>query len=301
MDPVRDPAAEILLEVRQEILDLLSQTQSGVRTVLSSLGPPAQAARKRRMERGLGPGPHARADQTWRKWVLWVLLAAFLALVVGAILLVRSFSPIVEVDEEAKKVTLLGGRIVVDTEKADVKIGGKSVPITHFSAQRGASGVKVKGFAPAENLRKIRIRAKSGRFSFRPSKESAPPRVSYACDLREGATEARFRDAVQPEGDTLVMDLDEETGTGNCAFLLPPKAGIDIEVESGIVELAFLRQDVRARVGNGVVLFAAEKPEHYSVKARVTRGLVTLTQGERAGAPYSADLEVTHGSINQIR
>ena len=299
--------SEILLEVRQEILDLLAQTQKSAKAVLASVGPPSQSARRRRMERGLGPGPHARADRAWLKWMVAVFVAGGLAIFVSLWFLFRSLMPLVDVDEATKKVSILGGRVVIDPEKADITIGGKSLPMSHFAVQSSGSGTKVRGFAPLGNEKTIRIRAKSGRFSFRPSTragaddEGPPARLSYACDLREGASESRFRDAIRTEGETLVMSLDEETGTGNCAFLLPKGPALDIQVESGIVEMAFLHQGVRARVDNGMILFAAEKPEDYSIKARVTRGLVTLTQGERAGAPFSADLEVTNGSINQIR
>lgn len=118
--PVTD-RSDILLELSGHIQDSLGKGDRSLEEILKALGKPEQVANRYLIERGIKPLPAKRFG--WVKWGCFGTLGFFLVGFIALALLIKSFFPILSVDEKSGYVNILGGMIEVDESKGTVKLG----------------------------------------------------------------------------------------------------------------------------------------------------------------------------------
>ena len=221
-------------------------------------------------------------------------------------LLVKSFFPLVDVNEKEKRVSILGGMIEITEDQVSIGHGSIKIDAGIQMSSDGSNDVNVsvnvpkgqtvKGTYDIQNAESFKVLTQGGHTSFQPNKDST--KISYDCFFRGQHSLDEFKSLMQRKDKSLIFEVSNQIRKSKCHFKVPGSLKLDISQRSGMVELENISQDVSAKLHNGMILFRPQNLSEYTVNASVKRGSVTLPHSnQKVKKRYTADLSVDNGSI----
>jgi hypothetical protein len=280
--PVSD-RAEIVTEIKSHVLSTLERDpEACLDAVLSSLGEPETVANRYLMERGLKPTKPPVSPMV--KWIVIGFLGTFamLLLFVG-IILVR-FTPLVHVDDNRGKVSLLGGIVEVEGKNAVAVLSdaldGDGVP---KSVMSGSQALEAGQSVVAKfNNGKVELtNASDGRFSWHCTGLKGQKPVEPATDK-----------------DSVTLDL---TGmsAARCEFSLPENAKIEVTAANGKVSMAQAHFNAAVTLGNGKVSIQPDEARQYRYDLVVSNGKVENFASSQKPGAYAISVHLGNGKIGR--
>jgi hypothetical protein len=138
--------AEIITEIRSHILEASEKDSSKpIQTLLNDMGTPRDVAIKYLQQKGVKHWVPAKS-RNWLRVLALSVAAMFAFVVLSTAFTVWYFSPLIHVDEEQGRVTLLGGFIDVNDKTDEVKVGSMKVKGSmkgHVQVGSGSSTVNI--------------------------------------------------------------------------------------------------------------------------------------------------------------
>ena len=238
--------AEIVTEIKGHVLDTLEREPTrSLDNVLASLGEPEAVANKYLIERGMSPG---RASKTpIVKWLTIGFLGTLAMLIAFIIIAVSFFSPLIEVDEQAGRVRILGGLIKVNDSKVNI------------SAKTSENYNVTKSELTLAPDMKFKLLFTNGKIDLESSEGNT---IAWTCELEDYA-----EPKITEDNGYLTLDLSAANGAA-CDITLPLLAAIEIEGTNGKIDFEYPSADTSIVLSNGKVDFdlAAEQAYEHDVK-----------------------------------
>lgn len=127
--------AEILTEIRSHILEASeNQPNRNIQAILDDFGSASSVARRYYAEKGMTYVAPTRPK--WMRRLAYAVVGVFAFFLLSTIFTIWYFSPLIQVDEAAGRVRILGGLIDVNEKLGEVKVG--SVHINGVPAEETA-------------------------------------------------------------------------------------------------------------------------------------------------------------------
>lgn len=257
--PISD-RADIITEIKSHILLAQEKDPSqSLNTILASLGEPETVANRYLLERGLKPGKPSKSPMV--KWLTIGFLGTFAMICLTLIVLVRSFTPLISVDEEQERVILLGGVIDVDGKAGNVKIG----PI-HVKEDK--ENQKFEGSIPldSKNTKEIKVKFKNGKFEVSPSLGNE---IRWDCKVAKGDSDQFIND----KAGIFSFNFEDIDGV-KCDLKIPKDIKFDLVGANGKLDLENPQAETTVTLTNGKVHIDPDKTKKYKYDLKVTNGVV---------------------------
>jgi hypothetical protein len=295
--------AQAMQELHGQIVDEIER-QGGadqIRTVLKHLGSPEDQAKRYMVRKGLNYSVPQKKTSPFKVFALGVLgLASVTTILV--IIFVRSFLPIVEVDEKTGQVKLFGGAIVADENSGNFTVSGNVISYSSddddddsVAGMFGGKSRTIFSSMPLTDFDGLQLVGNAGVFELETGDDGI---LSYRCQTAVSANQSDIQ--LRQEERQLVLDFSALPKL-KCKINIPPQVALSAEFSSGKVALDELRQSTRVKLGNGVLTFEPDSTEEYKLSASVQNGLVkganaAYLSSENPEA-HQVELSVTNGTI----
>lgn len=273
--------AEIITEIKSHVLEAQDREPSqSIDSILASLGTPEQVANRYLLERGLTvtkPPKHPIV-----KWLVIGFLGTMLLSILSIGALIWKFSPLVEIDEEKGRFSVLGGLIDID---------GSSSMVVGFDPSNINEGDSFK-ISGNKDLKKspykVDIQFSNASFNFKPARKKI--RLEWEC---KGHGTLSPSDLISHlPGETRFQF--EKTNGVKCTFLIPKGKAIFVNGANGKLKFKDIESPVTAEVLNGVISFQPAPDKEYQYKSSVKLGV--LDSFPESKAPNSIPIQLSVGS-----
>lgn len=285
--PVSD-RAEIVTEIKSHVLSILERDpEARLDSVLAALGEPETVANRYLLERGLKPTKPPISPIV--KWLVIGFLGTFAMLLIFVVVVVAKFTPLLEVDDDKDRVSLLGGIIKVDGEKGSIEIPGELRGDLDLSWDSDGERRSFHGSVPVEKGQTLAVTFSNGKFEV-----SNAPDASFAwtCATRSAVSDpSPARDA-----NGVRLDLASLRGV-RCELAVPEGAKLALEGLNGKVEFEDPHFDVAAALTNGKVTFSPDDDVAYRYAISVTNGRTDSFVSSDAPDARSIAIRVVNGKI----
>lgn len=244
--------AEIITEIKGHVLDAMErESDRTLDSVLSSLGEPEAVANKYLLERGLSPGRASKTPVV--KWVTIGFLGTFAMGIVLLIVLLTFFSPLIDVDEKAGRVRILGGLIKVDGDVSESS-----------TISFGDGGQIVESEYTISNDKAFRLVFSDGKVKI---KNSDNAQITWRCELSD-----YVKPSEREEAGLFELDL-SQSGGANCDVFIPALSNFEIQGSSGKIEMDDPKNETNIVLMNGKVELDLEDQKDYEFDLRLARGV----------------------------
>lgn len=273
--------AEIILEIKSHLMDSQAKNGGSMEAAIASMGTPSAVAARFLSERGLKPKVHYKL-RPLLKWAAAIIVAGIVLIIGTVIVLMIAFSPVLKIDGENKRVSILNGFVEIDGNEGTLKVGDT----------RMARDEELGRFDGTKNVKKdqkVRIKLGNGRASLRTSLTNE---MTWACKIYGQADLARFED----EKTVLTLNLEETSGS-DCEISVPRSTFVDLNLINGKVRLERPLFHANVRVGNGGIEFIPVSTTPYKVVSKVVNGTNQPPATSTGPDGFQMDLEVTNGFI----
>jgi hypothetical protein len=288
--------AEIVTEIKSHILSALEREPGGsVENVLHALGEPETVANRYLAERG-----HAFVKPSISPIVKWLVIGflgtfGLLLFFVGA--LAFRFSPLVHIDGEKERVTLLGGMVDIDGVKETVRIGGLQVSDDDEGSGWRWSGTKTrqvigKKLVATGSDTTLMISAANAKLQIGNSTQGE---FSWDCHIEKDKPDP----VVSEKGHQLVFDLTSLMGV-KCELLVPEKHALSIRVRNGKVDIAKPRSNLDVSVTNGKLSLDPDPALKYRYDLQITNGKKDAFESSDSPDALLIRADVSNGKITHL-
>lgn len=277
--------ADIITEIKSHILDVQEKNpDQPLAKTLDSLGEPESVANRYLLERGLKPGKPARSPVI--KWLTVGFLGTFTVACATLVILVWRFSPIISIDEENDRVSLLGGMIDVDGKAGTVKVGSTFIHEDEESNRFEGAKAIVEG-----QIQEIRVPFSNGKMEILPSVDN---QIRWRCKVHGPEHPAE----IQEDKTSFTLNL-EKAHAAKCDLELPKKVRTVITGANGKLEIIRPQNDLDISLSNGKVTIAPDEKKQYNFDMKVTNGYVEKFVSSTG--PESINIKVTlaNGTIKR--
>lgn len=279
--PVSD-RAEIITEIKSHVQSALSRDPSQqLDTVLRALGEPETVANRYLIERGLKPTKPPISPIV--KWIVIGFMGTFAMILIFIGVVISHFTPLLHIDENKDRVSLLGGL---------VELNGQSGKFTVRGIPRGVGGNTIDGTAELLPDQKLSLKFGNGRFELNNSKDK---KFSWECNTHDPTVKA-FNPV--SEKTDLVLDFSELLEV-KCKISIPENTKVFIQGANGKVELDKPHYDVNLDLSNGKVDFDPDKDHKYNYKLSVKNGKVDEFISSDDPNAHLIVVQMTNGKISQ--
>lgn len=300
--------SDILLELNSHISERLENGDQDIDQILAALGSPQQVANRYLLDRGIQPIPPKRFS--WLKAFTLGTVGVLALCVIAMVMVIRSFTPLISVNEEEGRVVILGGMIDVNEKEGKVSLGKGLIKVDEkgtsnmefdidFDIDEG-EGKSLAGDVETAAKKRVVIRGQNVKFEVTPSQSKL---LTYNCKVGGlGST----------DNVTTILDTSSKTEisfelpndilkASKCKFRVPEKLEVKVDAGNGKVILEDLRQDVFVKLANGKVRFEKEPKTSYRFETKIQSGkVVGLNDSDFNNSDqkaYKIHLEATNGKI----
>ncbi len=259
--------AEIITEIKGHVLDTLDrENQRGLDSVLASLGEAETVANKYLMERGLSPGKPSKTPIV--KWLTIGFLGTVAMCLIFTALTMAFFSPLIEIDDAAGRIRLLGGLIDISDSKTNIEISSKS-----------QVSKSILSMTPDMTFNLV---FNNGKIDIVNSNSDI---VSWNCKM-DGSSEP----IVTTVDKVLTLDLSKSMGA-KCEIEIPAMKEFLIVGVNGKIEYTYPRVDSMISLANGKIDFEFDENVDYNHDVKVGKGFVKgLPPSISTGVSLKVDL-----------
>lgn len=275
--------ADIVTEIKSHVLDARERdsTQS-IESILAALGEPEIVANRYLLERGLKPGRPPKHPIV--KWLAIGVLGTIGIVVTGVIVLVWTLSPVVKIDGQNERVTLLGGLIDIDGKAGKLSIG--STVLSDDGGSRRVNGLKT----PSAALKDFKIDFSNGKVEVSPSTDG---QLSWDCKV-DGGQDAYF---VSETKSSVTLNFGKAKGM-RCEVRMPEKIRYEITGGNGKIEIERPTSAVVASLTNGSIEFTADPNRKYRFNTAIALGKTDTFPTDTGPDAIPVKLEVKNGKLD---
>lgn len=278
--------AEIITEIKSHIYGSLEKDgQRTLESVLSDLGAPRMVAGRYLGTKGVLPKRTNRSARVL-KWLAVGTVVFFGAVFILGITLVWYFSPIVKLDGERGRVTLLGGLIDVDENLGQVKIGNV------VANEALHEGLKVKGEEDLSNqhVERIKIPFNTARIKLKPA---ADRKLKWECKAA-----AHSPPSVDLHAGVLTLNLDV-LNFAKCLIFVPAGPAVDIQGVNGQMEVESPQDHLNIAINNGRVKIKPDPSRVYDFEVKVKNGLQDFFPRSNSKEAVRVKVDVVNGLVKK--
>lgn len=271
--PVSD-RADIVMEIKSHVLAALDRDpQASLDSVLEALGPAEVVANRYLIERGLKPSKPPVSPVV--KWLVIGFLGTAALVITAIVVLTMHFSPLIRVNEDEERVTLLGGLVEVQGEGN-----------LRFGAAGKFTGESEVAFAPGES---VAVAFSNGKIGISTAKGE---RLEWRCKGL-GSNEP----AMEDRNGVKTLNLEDFLGV-KCNLKVPKDVKFQLQGNNGKVSLKRPRFSVEAALVNGKVNVTPAEGERYTYEFQVKTGLADHPPSD-TNPKYSLKIAVGNGKISK--
>jgi hypothetical protein len=281
---------EILHRVKNEIEKTSKEGDLPLERVLQSMGPPRSIANRILQEKNFPP-LRGSAKPKWRMFFA-ACLGIFGLGTLALVLLIKSFFPLIEVDEETGAMRLLGGKInLSDSQFHHSQFVSGSTFRSESIIMNSFSFSESQRLLP--DIHTISIRAPLGQFHI---STHATRSIEYRCEI-EGSDADKSKNVFENHDNEALLNL-EQLSKASCQIKVPNGVPLKSELGSGILIFQNLEQDLHAELDQGVIHFHQKSPNLYEFSNSVTHGTIQeLKPSQAKGGVHQITLRVQNGSV----
>ena len=263
--------ADILMELNSHIQDSYDRSDQDVAAILKALGEPHQVANRFLIARGLKPVKPSRKPLLGKIALGFMGLSA-LALI-ALVLFIRSFFPLLEVNEEEGRVVILGGMIDVDEKNGKVSLGKGLIKVEDAEIQfdrkvtlmtdQSIRVMEFRGNHTAKGQESLSFRATNGKLKL---VRSEGENIEYKCELSALTGEQlNANDFIYAKDKVVNFNFDQGILSGaECKIQVPEGLAAKVHLTNGALELSNLTENVDAEITNGKIKFKRDEKTSYA-------------------------------------
>lgn len=272
--------AEIITEIKSHVLEAQeNNSEKSLSEILNGLGEPEQVANKYLLERGLEiqkPPKHPIV-----KWLVIGFLGSLTIFAISFFVLISKFTPIINVDEKAGRVQILGGLIDIEsTEKGKISISGESDWEEEASKQEGE--ISISSLVNNE----IFFVFTNTKVEFKNHDEQ---KIKYECKI-VGHENINSTNKVQ-------FDF-QATKATKCEFSVPKDILVNITASNGKFKFNRIKNHLTLKASNGKVEFKPSEDAKYNYKFDVINGKIDDFQSSDIEDAYKVAISLSNGKIS---
>lgn len=290
--------AEIILEMKSHITEASEKNPSrNLEEILSDLGAPSAVAERYLSAKGLAYVKKPSTSRNWLKILALGTAAVFAFFVVGTVLTIWYFSPLIKVDEAKGHVSLFGGAIDIK-EDSHVKIGSNTFDIAELEELEQLGQAIEDGIGEADqgqedlstlNVKRVSIPFANGKLVVKPSASSI---LNWNCEGGSPSKEIN-------EG-TLVLSLNSPFAS--CTLQIPTVSdGVEVIGANGKVELIDPQMPMKVALVNGKVGIQPDQRQAYNFNISVQTGKQDNFSSSTLANAIPVKVEVQNGVVKQIQ
>ncbi len=276
--------ADIITEIKSHILEAQEKDPTqALSQVLASLGEPETVANRFLMERGLKMSKPPRSPMI--KWLTIGFLGTFAIGCLFVLIVIWKFTPLISIDEQNERVTLLGGAIDVDGKLETVKVGsgfsfnGES---KHFDGNKSLDPKMVK---------EVRIPFNNGKFEI---KSSANSELKWKCKVQS----SQEAGSVTEENNVFTINL-SASGGSRCDLELPLGIKTVLEGANGKIDVEKPQSALDITMSNGKVAISPDPNKKYKYDMNVVNGVVNRFESSDLKDAIAIRVSLTNGQIKR--
>lgn len=232
-----------------------------------------------------GMRPVSRKPFGILKIIFLFFIALILSMILGIILVIKSFTPLINVDDIDGTLEIFGGRIFLNKDDASffTKINDRDYNEWKKTAR------SMKGSFELTNLSSIplSIQLDKGELALRTHEKD---QLSYSCLVEQG--QGQLFDQTKSG---IIMNL--VAGKAYCLLYIPQNQQFDVSIRQGHLNLTDLRQHFSVTIEDGILSWAQTHKKDFV--AKLVEGSVTKGQLSdfSSSGPYSFNIKVSKGEI----
>jgi len=194
------------------------------------------------------------------------------------------FTPILKVDEENNKVTILGGLIDIDGKAGKIKLFDE----THFTQDKYTNDLQAS-FTLEQDKDDILIKFKSGQFTL---KNSESKELTLNCKLASPADEKM----IIQEDDFIEINFLHIDGA-TCEVLVPENKKLVLEGSESAINILNPEFNIYIELNGGSVAITPALEIDYKYNLNVDDGYVGEFQSSTSEEAYEIQIQIKKGSI----
>ncbi len=286
--------AEIITEIRSHILELDQKDPSvDIQKRLEDLGTPKAVAMRYLEQKGV----KYWAPSTPRNWIKWIALATFgsVAFVVASALIatfmaIWYFSPIIEVDEKAGKVSFFGKAIQVSEANGNLKIGSFTVGGLDFDDDDSNHMSRGRAELKNQKVQLIKIPFITAKLEVNASQDGV---FSWECKSRMGQNPQ-----LDMQAGVMTLALDK-LKFAKCELNIPAGTKAELSGINGSVKLDEPQSDIQVNVTNGKVKISPDSRREYDFDVNVLNGVQDDFASVRTPGALKVKVDVVNGAVRK--
>lgn len=282
--------AEIITEIRSHILEASDkQPNRNIQSIIDDFGGPEVVARRYYTEKGIAYVPTARPK--WMRRLAYAVVGVFAFFLLSTIFTVWYFSPLIQVDEAAGRVRILGGLIDVNEKLGDVKVGSVEDSDTEADFSLNVSGVSEnQGDADVktENVTLLSIPFNTAKLELIASKDS---HFRWSCkNVSKGPPPLTVKAGV------MTFDLNA-VNMAKCDLHLPEGIKTELKGMNGALEIDKPVSDLDIKVTNAKISIEPDRSRVYDFEVKVLNGLQDKFARSKDTKAIKVKVDVVNGVI----
>jgi hypothetical protein len=262
--------AEIITEIKSHVMDSReSNPDQSLDSILESLGQPENVANRYLLERGVRPVKSPM--HPFFKWAVIGVLGTMTIFFGFVLILIFSFSPLIEVDEKNQRVRVLGGLIDVDEQAGYVSIGGAQHIFDEESDFAIVGEIDTIG---VKSLKELEVDFTNGKMNF---ETTASNNLTWNC--RASASTDSPKNSADPAsaltrtGDMAQLNLNKYRGA-KCDIGVPKGINLVVKGGNGKIDIEKPGFNLDLNLGNGKVDIEPDPLLKYAFDTQVTNGVL---------------------------
>jgi len=276
--------AKVILEINTHIEQAIEKyPDKSIKSILSDLGPATKVANHYRLDNGFKtfkPSKHP---------VLKFFTIAFLGTIIISILslgiLVWKFTPLMQIDEENERFTLLGGLIDINGKSGKIKL------VDQYKFVQNKYNNEFEGSYLLDNRQdELLIHFSAGVINLKNSQTRS---IVWNCKLETPPT----KDVINLKNDSVKLNFDE-FGGGSCTVEVPIDLKLTIEGSEGEVNLMEPEFDAFVDINSGNINFKHSPEVEYKYSIRASDAMkMSFPPSSQSDRAYEIQLELKNGLI----
>lgn len=277
--------ADIIVEIKSHINEAQSRhPEQTVTDIIASLGEAESVGNKYILERGLKPVKPPRAGGTIMKWLVIGFLGTMALFLLSIALLIWKFTPIIAVDDQNQKVTILGGLINIDGNAGKFQVGNATMtgdPSGH---------IVITGARTLTPGSQITVPFKNGEVDVKTTTDSV---MTWSCALLSNQSPN-----VEEKPGDLTVDFTGSNDT-KCELGIPVGSRLSLSGGKGRVTMNQPEFDVDVKLGSGKVELQPKENIKYQYDLKVKTGKIERFESMQP-AKYKVNVEISSGKIGRV-
>lgn len=215
------------------------------------------------------------------KFFLLVFLGITAAGTIALVIMIKSFLPIFDLNEETDTLTLFGKKIAFMVERSSYVSQLKRI-------NRNSFPYEIEGDLSVKGVSKVNVTGDRVEMHIRSGKS----KLVYKC-----YASSAVGDPVVITGDVLNLNI---AGKSKCTIDVPRDVPFQGVFKKGKIYLENMGQSFNVVLNKGPVSWKEDEKSLFNLKVKIVRGVVSgdINRVQNLNAPYNVNIEIDKGDLN---